>query len=75
MITNIQLELRPFTVPNYVVVANKARPRQDGMFFAQSGDNSFALRDLDDATLEHLCSEFREGVFKKAGRELPPEKC
>jgi hypothetical protein len=70
MKAKIEVELQPFSVPNFVLTVQEARPRQDGF---QETPN-LALSDLDPPTLEMLCDEFRDAVFSKAGKQQPP-KC
>lgn len=60
MKTTIEVTLKPFTVPNFVVV--ESMPGKDGL----------PLSALDSLTLDRMCSEFRIAVFKKAGKEQPP---
>ena len=69
MEVSINIKLRPFTVPNYVLVEQKAHPKQDG--FSPDG-LKYHLSDLDSITLDRLCDEFRAAVFKKANRGIPP---
>ena len=59
----IALTLKPFTVPNFVLVETPPVLKQDG---AQQLP-SIPLRDLPRETLEQLCAQFREGVMQKAG--------
>ncbi len=59
-------ELRPFGTPNFVLV--------DKTFGAAMLDvelPKFALADIDADTLSALCRQFREDVFKKAGKRDP----
>ena len=58
-----ELELKPFSVPNFVIPVTPVRPRQDG-FKPVEG---IALKELSFATLEKLCEEFTETVMMKAG--------
>lgn len=63
-----KIELRPFTVPNYVIQVMPPRPRQDGPNFEAP---KYALADLDAETLAQLCDEFRAEVFSKANKQDP----
>ena len=63
MKTSIEIELQPFTVPNFVIPLRKPRPRQDGFESAPG----LPLSDLSAETLTLMCDEFRSAVFKKAG--------
>lgn len=65
----IEVELQPFTVPNFVLTVPKPGKREDGMQEAQK----YALADLDPVTLECLCDKFRDEVFVKAGKYRPPQ--
>lgn len=64
-----EVELVPFTVPNYVAVKMPVRPRQDGPNF---GAPKYRLSELDDKTLDLLCRKFREDVFAKARSNESP---
>lgn len=66
MKATIEIELKPFTVPNFVTPVPKTG-RQD-----TEGTHSIPLSDLDARTLEQMCDEFREAVFTKAGKQRPP---
>jgi hypothetical protein len=66
----MSVELRPFTVPNYVTQVTPARPRQEG--FAESP--KYALAEIDAETLARLCDEFRRAVFEKAGKADPSRR-
>lgn len=65
----LDVELKPFQVPNFVIVKTLPRPRQEGIQEAPK----YRLSDLDAITLEKLCDEFRTEVFKKAGKNRPPQ--
>ena len=69
MKVSIEIELKPFTVPNFVLAAQKPDPRGNGI----KGQSAFALEDIDQITLYRMCEEFRKNVFAKAGKEMPPE--
>ncbi len=58
----LEVELIPFTVPNFVRVKSEPRPRQDGI----QNDKCYALHELDNVTLHDLCVEFTEAVMTKA---------
>ena len=68
MKATIEIELQPFTTPNFVLAVSKPGMKQDGMQELPS----YPLSSLDSWTLDKLCSEFRDEVFKKAGKEQPP---
>ena len=61
----IELNLKPFSVPNFVQI--------DGEDKAAIGDeSSIPLHMVDKWTLEKMCEEFTDAVFKKAKRNRPP---
>ena len=64
MTDKIQLlvELKPFSVPNYVIQKVPDRLRHDGFVDAPV----YHLSQLDKHTLKKLCDDFRDNVFKKA---------
>ena len=62
-----KITLKPFSVPNFVLVEGKVKPRQEGF----QPQESYALKDLDSDTLGKLCDEFVISVFKKAGKDRP----
>jgi hypothetical protein len=70
MKASIEVELQPFTVPNYVLTVQPPRPKQEGIVETPK----LALPDLDSDTLNQLCRDFRNAVFEKAGKQQPPEQ-
>lgn len=70
MKASIEIELKPFDVPNYVITVQPPRPKQDGIQELPT----FHLSDLDPLTLDRLCRDFRDDVFKKAGKQQPPQE-
>ena len=68
MKVNVELELLPFNVPNYVLVKEEPRPKQEG--FAEG--KKFHISELGSETLLKLCNQFKNDVFRKAGKEHPP---
>lgn len=72
MEVTIKIKLKPFTVPNYVLVDLPPGKREDGL----QEPPKYRLEDLDPATLGAMCDEFREAVFTKAGipRPEPPKR-
>ena len=58
------IELQPFTVPNFVRPVSPVRKREDGIIEMPA----IPLSELSTETLENMCTEFRDGVFKKAGK-------
>lgn len=65
----LKVNIKPFSVPNYVVAEAEARPRQEGF----SEMPSIHLSDLDADTVHKLCDDFTRAVFKKAGVEYITE--
>ena len=63
----IEIELKPFTVPNYVLGEMPLRLRQEGFVEGPK----WHLKELDDITLSELCDRFRKDVFAKAGKKDP----
>ena len=69
MQVKMELDLLPFSTPNYVLVKMPPGKREDGF---KEGPK-FHLRELDSLTLAKLCDDFRDEVFKKAEKEQPPQ--
>lgn len=69
MEVSVKMKLKPFQVPNFVLTEPEVRPRQEGFQEAPK----FRLSDLDSHTLDKLCGEFRDSVFRKAGKQQPPQ--
>ena len=63
----MEIELRPFSTPNFVIQVVPARPRQDGWMEAPK----YALSEVDVDTLSDLCDTFRKEIFAKAGKPDP----
>jgi len=57
---NFDTEIKPFTVPNYVISINDKE--------------AIPLHRMTAETLEKLCADFRASVFEKAEKELPQYK-
>ena len=68
MKTSIEIKLKPFKTPNYALVDEDAKPREEGF----SEGRKFHLSELDACTLSRMCNDFRKEVFKKAGKQEPP---
>ena len=61
MKVNIEIELKPFNVPNFVVIVdNKEHSRTEGAA-------TLTLSEVGSENLHIMCNEFRASVFKKAG--------
>ena len=67
MKVSIEVKIKPFKVPSFVLTEQDAKPRQEGMQEAPK----FSLSDLDATTLAKLCDDFTDSVFKKAGKQQP----
>lgn len=68
MKATISIELQPFPVPNYVLTVATPRGREEGIVETPK----YPLSDLDPLTLDRMCDDFREEVFRKAGKSPPP---
>ena len=64
----IEVDLKPFTVPNFVLSEGNAVKTTDGDFIEKP---KYRLKDLSSDVLISLCNKFVEDVFKKAGRTPP----
>ena len=75
MKANIKVNLKPFTVPNYVLseVVNENTLADDLRKLQGSSDNGrkFHVSEIDAVTLERLCENFTNEIFKKAGKSRP----
>lgn len=69
MKATLEVELQPFTTPNFVRAVSKPGLKQDGLQELPA----YPLSDLDSWTLDKLCRDFRNEVFKKARKQQPPE--
>lgn len=67
MKANLEVELKPFIVPNNVIIEPKK-----GYGDQSEASTIIPLIGLDPRTLDKLCEEFRDAVFKKAGKQQPP---
>lgn len=63
----IEVELKPWRVPSYVIPKRVARPRQEGF---QEG-MKLHISEVDAEALAELCDRFRADVFAKAGKTDP----
>ena len=70
MKATLQVELQPFQTPNFVLAVAKPGNRGEGM----QEPPCYPLSDLDPLTLDKLCDQFRDEVFRKAGKEQPPRE-
>lgn len=67
MKVTIEVELQPFQTPDFVSAVWKRG------FTLESF--RYQLSDICPETLDKLCNDFRAEVFRKAGKEPPPECC
>lgn len=68
MKAQLEVTLKPFIVPNFVILEQPPRSREEGFKEA----DKVPLSSLDPITLEKLCSDFTNEIFKKAGKTRPP---
>ena len=68
----IEVEQYPFGVPDAVLMKLPPSPKESG--FNPTGA-SILLKELDPVVLSGLCDDFRESIFKKAGKEDPKKIC
>lgn len=66
MKANIEVELEPFSVPNFVRLKQKEGKTQDSSELA-----CYSLSKFDADTLLSLCEDFKQEVFRKAGKTIP----
>jgi len=66
----INIEIKPFIVPNFVVAKTKTRLQQEGFVSSPS----WPLSEVDPEILDELCEQFRLDVFRKAGVQDPRGK-
>ena len=69
MKVTIELQVQPFSVPNFILTEPVPGARQDG--FKESP--SYPLSDFDAVTLQRMCDEFTAEIFRKAGKNPPPK--
>ncbi len=67
MKVQINIIINPFSVPDYVTT-NKEH------FIPKTSCGGIPLSYLDEITLEKMCDEFRTNIFKKAGKNRPPQQ-
>lgn len=63
----IEIELLPFSVPNFVIAKTEPKPCQEGFSEAPK----FHLREVSETALSDLCDAFRASVFSKAEKFDP----
>ena len=65
--STVELNLRPFITPNFVIAETLPGNRGEGMKEAPS----FPLSAVDAESLSLMCDAFRHEVFKKANAQDP----
>ena len=63
MKAKIEVEFKPFQVPSFAI-CERHEPGDD--------ERSIPLSMIDANTLDRMCEEFTDAVFKKSGRRRPP---
>jgi hypothetical protein len=63
---DLKLELKKLEVPRYVDAVLPGVPGVDGK------THPLRLSDLDEYTLARLCDDFRDEIFRLAGKSQPP---
>jgi hypothetical protein len=63
MKVTIEMSIRPFPVPSHV-----------GASTSMQADRQIGLEELSANDLENLCEQFTCAVFKKAGKQRPPQQ-
>jgi hypothetical protein len=64
----LEINLQPFTVPDFVLAEESPKERQEGF----SEGRKYELHELSAETLEALCWKFKQEVFAKAGKNMLP---
>lgn len=65
--TQINLDIQPFDVPDSVSLITKPGKRSDGF----KPSPKFLISELDSKILSEMCNEFRKNVFEKANKKDP----
>lgn len=63
----MNIKLRPFQTPNFVIADTPARPLEQGF----TEPPAWPLAEVDAESLAKLCDDFRAEVFRKAGKRDP----
>jgi hypothetical protein len=66
---SLEIDIHPFSVPLHVRPIERPQPRETGII----PNVTYPLSDLSVETLDRLCRDFRDQVFKSAGKEQPTE--
>lgn len=70
MEATIKIEIKPFLVPNFVLTTGR---KGDTSSLGDAVDTTLPMSALDAETLERMCDDFRDSIFKKAGKSRPPQ--
>ena len=68
MKTQIDVYPQPFEVPQALIVSVNGKALEPPMLV------NLPLNTFSPVALDQLCQDFRDGVFKRAGKAPPPEK-
>lgn len=63
------IRLKPWQVPNFATMELGPRPREEGMIQAPS----IPIADLEQGAFDALVERWVNDIYKKAGRERPPQ--
>ena len=66
----LNVEIRDFTVPNFVTQVLPAGKKEDGIQYS----GGIPLKELRSETLDQLCRNFRRSVFQKAEQQDPEDR-
>ena len=72
MKAKVNLELKPFAVPESVEIDLKGMVKREDEDYVPEAELPLAA--LDSCDLNRLCEDFVAEVFKKAGKERPPKQ-
>lgn len=72
MNVKMNIEIQPWTVPNFVIGKMPGVKRDDG--FNPDACPKWHIKDMDSETLAAQCDKFRAEVFQKAGKVDPQRK-
>lgn len=64
MKAKIEIEIKPFSAPNVVLLKIPMGNGDDTV-------SSIPLKEIDPGTLDKLCDDFTNEIFKKAGKSRP----
>lgn len=70
MKVEIEVELKPFRVPDFAQIDSSQKLNQEGF----TPMEYYPLSELTAEALESMCEEFTKSVFEKAGKSMPPKE-